>query len=36
MKKIILAAALCLPLFAVAQNTWEMPEASEIKENPDA
>lgn len=36
MKKIILAAALCMPLFAVAQNTWEMPEVSEVKGNPDA
>jgi len=37
MKRIILAAALCMPLAASAQNTWEMPEASEVKgQNPDA
>ena len=34
MKKIILAAALCMPLFAVAQNTWEMPEQG-TSVNPD-
>ena len=36
MKKIILAAALCMPLSGVAQNTWEMPEASQSTQNPDA
>lgn len=36
MKKIILAAALCMPLSGVAQNTWEIPEASQSTQNPDA
>lgn len=37
MKKIILAFALCMPLCAAAQNTWEMPEPSAVKnQNPDA
>ena len=37
MKKIILAFALCMPLCAAAQNTWEMPEHSAVKnQNPDA
>lgn len=37
MKRILLAAALCLPLCVTAQNTWEMPEASQQSaQNPDA
>ena len=37
MKRIILAAALCLPLCTAAQNTWEMPEVSQGQaQNPDA
>lgn len=37
MKKIFLLFALCLPLCATAQNTWEEPEATEESEkaNPD-
>lgn len=36
MKKMILAAALCMPLYAAAQNTWEMPEVTQKAQNPDA
>ncbi len=36
MKRIILAALLCMPLAAAAQNTWEMPEAGKQAANPDA
>lgn len=35
MKKLILAMMLCLPMVAVAQNTWEMPE-NETTSNPDS
>lgn len=37
MKKLFLAIMLALPLFATAQNTWEMPEANEqgVRVNPD-
>ena len=34
-KKIILAALLCTSLSMTAQNTWEMPEASQTVQNPD-
>ena len=36
MRKIILAAVLCMPLCAIAQNTWEMPETTMTASNPDA
>lgn len=37
MKKIFIAILLCLPLMAVAQNTWEMPENGRgEKSNPDS
>ncbi len=35
MKKLLFALIMCLPLGVVAQNTWEMPEVSETKGNPD-
>lgn len=37
MRKLFVAIVLTLPLFATAQNTWEMPEANEqgVKANPD-
>lgn len=37
MKKFLIAIMMALPLFAAAQNTWEMPEANEqgVTANPD-
>ena len=37
MRKFFIAMMLSMPLFAAAQNTWEMPEANEqgVKANPD-
>ncbi len=35
MKKLLFALMMCLPLGMMAQNTWEMPEVSEQKGNPD-
>ncbi len=35
MKKLLFALMMCLPLGVMAQNTWEMPEVSEKKGNPD-
>lgn len=37
MRKFFIAMMLFMPLFAAAQNTWEMPEANEkgVKANPD-
>lgn len=36
MRKFIIAMMMCLPVSMLAQNTWEMPEQTEEKSNPDA
>lgn len=35
MKKILIAMMMCLPVSLMAQNTWEMPEQTAEKSNPD-